>query len=379
MMSRRESLASPAALFAPVPLQGAKGRSVLVIGAGVAGLAAAHMLRAAGHRVTVIEARDRICGRISSSRIWPGVPVDLGASWIHGTRGNPPSALADEAGAERLPTSHDSAITLDSTCRPLYQEPAMVRADAVVKTARVAVKERDQIPEPLAQGLDIRLGPAATAFAPEDDRVSFTLVGGDVRTADQTVVTLAIGVPQSRTIRFAAPLARHPQAEIDGLGMGLLNKCWLRFDRIAWPDDVDWVEWHGPRHGHWAQRVSLTPSLGAPVMLGFNASAQSREIEVPGDAATADAAHATLRTTFGADFPALLAAQVTRWSKDPSALGSHSVNAVRTCAGTRAALHGVDWDGRLFSAGEAASQDHSGTMHGALMPGLAAASFLSLG
>ncbi len=59
---------------------------VVVIGAGIAGLAAAQVLCDAGLRVTVLEARDRIGGRIFTHR--PGVtetPVELGAEFIHGS------------------------------------------------------------------------------------------------------------------------------------------------------------------------------------------------------------------------------------------------------------------------------------------------------
>lgn len=62
---------------------------VVVIGAGIAGLAAAQHLTNAGKRCVVLEARDRVGGRIWTSREWADLPVDLGASWIHGTDGNP--------------------------------------------------------------------------------------------------------------------------------------------------------------------------------------------------------------------------------------------------------------------------------------------------
>ena len=62
---------------------------LLVVGAGVAGLAAAGYAAGQGLRCVVLEARDRVGGRIWTSAEWPKVPVDLGASWIHGTDGNP--------------------------------------------------------------------------------------------------------------------------------------------------------------------------------------------------------------------------------------------------------------------------------------------------
>src|SRR3954469_17920912 len=58
---------------------------IVVIGAGVAGLAAARACERRGHRVAVLEARDRIGGRIHTLRPrgWP-VPVEAGAEFVHG-------------------------------------------------------------------------------------------------------------------------------------------------------------------------------------------------------------------------------------------------------------------------------------------------------
>jgi monoamine oxidase len=59
----------------------------VVIGAGVAGLAAGRVLAAAGQRVAVVEARDRIGGRIFTRRVAAArgiLPIELGAEFIHG-------------------------------------------------------------------------------------------------------------------------------------------------------------------------------------------------------------------------------------------------------------------------------------------------------
>lgn len=58
--------------------------SVLVIGAGIAGLAAAYHLRQAGIKATVLEARDRIGGRVWTDRDFADIPVEFGAELIHG-------------------------------------------------------------------------------------------------------------------------------------------------------------------------------------------------------------------------------------------------------------------------------------------------------
>jgi phytoene dehydrogenase-like protein len=86
------------------------GKSVAVIGAGMAGLAAAGALARAGADVTVYEARTRIGGRVVTSTLWPDLPCDLGASWIHGPIGNPIKKLAKAAGAATVRTRYESAV-----------------------------------------------------------------------------------------------------------------------------------------------------------------------------------------------------------------------------------------------------------------------------
>lgn len=81
-------------------------RRVLVLGAGIAGLAAARALVERGVEVVVLEARDRIGGRCHTR-----AGIDLGAHWIHGTEGNPITAAARELGLGALFVGGDSTYT----------------------------------------------------------------------------------------------------------------------------------------------------------------------------------------------------------------------------------------------------------------------------
>jgi monoamine oxidase len=405
---------------------------VVVIGAGLAGLAVARQLKDAGWAVVVLEARDRLGGRIHTSRQWPQWPMDLGASWVHGLKGNPLTALAREAGARMVETSYDSSLTLDTAGRSF--EPDDSPAQAMLNRALKAAEQRsqdqsvmaalealpqwpqvtpkvregvlhhvnatleqeyggaadelsawhgsdsaefgggdalfpdgfDQLVGHAAKGLDVRLLTPVAKVAP--GRV--TLADGRELLASHIVVTVPLGVLQAGSIRFEQDLLPGRTKAIESLRMGLLNKCWLRFDRVHWPSEVDWIEWQGPEVGRWGQWVSLAQRLKAPVLLGFNAAHSARSLEALSDNDTAASAHDALRAMFGNGFPAPQAAQITRWGRDPQSLGSYSFNAIGTSRKTREALGGADWEGALWFAGEATEPAHFGTAHGAWMSGL---------
>ena len=91
---------------------------VIIIGAGMAGLAAARRLRENDFSVLLLEARDRIGGRIWTDYSL-GMPLDMGASWIHGVRGNPVTELAEEFNVETAVTDYDNQIIYDYDGRKL--------------------------------------------------------------------------------------------------------------------------------------------------------------------------------------------------------------------------------------------------------------------
>lgn len=79
---------------------------VAVIGAGMAGLAAAHALAGQGRRVVVLEGRNRLGGRLQTED-----GFDWGAHWVHGSEGNPLGPLIRKLGVQSLFVGGDSTYT----------------------------------------------------------------------------------------------------------------------------------------------------------------------------------------------------------------------------------------------------------------------------
>ena len=96
---------------------------VVVVGAGIAGLTVANALAHGGVECVVLEARDRIGGRLHTVDL-AGSPVDLGGSWIH-MPGREPDARLRRAGRcplpQREPAARAGRLRLrarDGGCRP---------------------------------------------------------------------------------------------------------------------------------------------------------------------------------------------------------------------------------------------------------------------
>lgn len=415
-------------------------QKIIVVGAGIAGLAAAHELQRAGHAVEVLEARERIGGRIHTSRLWTDAPMDLGASWIHEVDGNPLADLVTSLGVRTTATRYDSSIAYGRSGKP-FSAARVQRAEQLQRRIERAIAaaqdaESDQslqaaveagldwetldasdrelvemllnstieheyagatrelstwwwdddvgfdggdvifpqgfgaIPEHLARGLSIRLGQPVQRIAWDADGVAVSAAGRTLR-ADRVIVSVPLGVLKAAAIEFAPRLPSAKRRAIEALGMGVLNKCFLRFPKAFWPADVDWIERVPERRGEWTEWLSLARALRQPVLLGFNAADYGRAIESRDDAQIVAEAMRVLRGLYG-EIPEPLGQQITRWASDPFALGSYSFNALGSEPKMRDDL-AASIDGCVYFAGEATHRKHFATAHGAYLSGLRAA------
>ena len=108
---------------------------VVVVGAGISGLAAARAIKKKGHSVLVLEARDRVGGRLLNAPIAGGHITEIGGEYVGPTQDRI-KALADAVGVKRFPTYNSgSNVLIVEGQRSLYDAVPGIPGDADVLKA----------------------------------------------------------------------------------------------------------------------------------------------------------------------------------------------------------------------------------------------------
>src|SRR5450432_950686 len=166
-LSRRRvlGLAAAAAAIRPVYAAPAQNPDVVVVGAGVAGLAAARVLIAGGHSVMVLEASPRIGGRVFTDIATFGVPFDRGAAWIHGADDNVMTGLARYYGFETVVDEPQEILYVGGKRANAAESENYDRAyEALGEGIGVAAHDTDDMPASAA--MPTSLPPAQAAWLP---------------------------------------------------------------------------------------------------------------------------------------------------------------------------------------------------------------------
>jgi monoamine oxidase len=388
---------------------------VAIIGAGAAGLSAAHALQGSGLSVIVLEARDRAGGRAHTIMAAPGIPFDLGCGWLHSADHNRFVAIADQLNFEidkTLPPWRDRAV---GNVFPLEERADFIRSlDEFFDRAEQAAKGGRDAPADTCLEPGNRWNPMIDAVSSyingcELDRVSIldldayedTEINWRVRrgygalmaaygascplalncavnlidhsgkqlrietalgtlTANKVIITVPTNLIANETIRFHPALSAKVDAAF-GLPLGLADKVMLALDEPeALPKDGNL---RGATMRTAMGSYHLRP-FGQACIEGYFGGSFAQELEEAGDGAFAAQSIDEIAALLGNDYRRKLKPLAeSRWSHDPFARGSYS-HALPGHAGKRAVL-AAPVDGRLFFAGEATSPNFFSTAHGA--------------
>ncbi|MBI4517941.1 MAG: FAD-dependent oxidoreductase [Deltaproteobacteria bacterium] len=272
---------------------------VVVIGAGMAGVTAARALARQGLAVAVVEARDRIGGRIYSVRDFCAVPVEGGAEFVHtGDAETWPEIHSASLTVRPCPLARNSMFNLggrtlwlpwilmqpsvwpsfpilrqirrigsqDISAREFierhgFRGQARIMAEMTLTAhlpgsiddvgVRGLLEDRvlkletgsyhrvtdgyDRLPSYIGKGLDIRLGFVVETVRWAPDGVRLIARDGREITARATISTLPFGVLKSGAVRFVPELPEHKRSTFAHLEMGPVLKLLLHFKEPFWP------------------------------------------------------------------------------------------------------------------------------------------------
>ncbi|KAL0362716.1 UNVERIFIED_CONTAM: Lysine-specific histone demethylase 12 [Sesamum calycinum] len=388
--------------------------SVIIIGAGLAGLAAARQLRSFGFKVLVLEGRNRPGGRVYTQKMGQEgnyAAVDLGGSVITGIHANPLGVLARQLSIplhkvrDKCPLyKPDGNPLMKKLIRRSNEERQLLdwhfanlefsNAGSLSNLSAAYWDQDDpyemggdhcflaggnwRLIRALCKGVPILYGKTVETIRYGNEGAE-VIAGNQVFQADMVLCTVPLGVLKKGKIRFEPELPEKKLAAIERLGFGLLNKVAMVFTHNFWGEDLDTfgsLRESSHHRGEFFLFYSYHTVSGAPVLVALVAGEAAQLFENTDPASCVHHVLSILRGIYapkGIHVPNPLQSICTRWGTDPLSYGSYSHIRVQSS--------GNDYDilaepvgGRLFFGGEATTRQYPATMHGAYLSGLREAS-----
>lgn len=406
------------------------GKTVIVVGAGISGLAAAKKLKEKGFTVIVLEAQDKVGGRLRTNRTL-GVGFDEGASWIHGIEDNPITELAqlaqmntfetidnslksyDIGGILRSATNYNNAedelyTILDSMMNSgdatqsfqtvfnnLYPTKANDRlwkfllstyvtfdtgdlnnlssllyneGEEFDGAEKIVTNGYDTIANYLADGLNIQLNQRVSKVDYSDTKIQVSH-NATTTEADYVLVSVPLGVLKANSIQFVPSLPTTKQNAIQKVGMNCVNKFLLVWDTAFW-DDVQYISYTPEtidKFNYFVNVKKFHPTTNA--LMTFAYADYARQTETMTDAQVIDEIMLHLKDMYGNSIPNPTNLLRTKWQTNENSFGAYSYTAVGTEMEHFEQL-AEEVNDKLFFAGEHTNVDYFSTAHGAYLSGL---------
>lgn len=216
---------------------------VLVVGAGPAGLTAAHLLRRAGVEVEVLEAGPTHGGRIRHDLDVADFPIPLGAEWVH-VDGSILDEIVDDpsvdVGIDLVGYGPDDEVAIvgpgGDVVAVLPIEPEVFDGDTKFRGSSWLDFYDTNVVPGIADV--IRYDTPIVEIDHGGDRVVATDAAGGTHTADRIIVTVPLRILQRRELAFVPPLEPERLAVIDEATVWSGFKAFIEFEEAFYPAAV---------------------------------------------------------------------------------------------------------------------------------------------
>ena len=408
------------------------GKTVLIIGAGISGLAAAKKLKDKGFTVIVLEAQEKIGGRLRTDRSL-GIAFDEGASWIHGPNGNPITNLASQAGANtyltdddnlavfdnngtaysdtflnsqytqfenalnavrRAGTQTDSFQTIFNSLYPTqvnnrlwkYMLSAYLEFDTGGDISKLSSKYffddeafsgkdvivtngYDKVANLLGQGLDIRLNSRVTEINYNATK-SLVKVNENSIEADYVIVSVPLGVLKNTSISFQPSLPASKLSAIQNIQMGNVNKFLFIWNTPFWDTNIQYIGYTPETKGKFNYFMNMLKFLPTTNgLMTFAFGDYATVTETMTDAQINSEVMAQLKSIYGNNIPNPTNMLRTKWGKNINTFGAYSFATNGTTSDDFDTM-ATEINNKLFFAGEHTERNYRGTVHGAYLSGI---------
>jgi monoamine oxidase len=429
----QSSLTSACSLLETEENQVLTDKKIIIIGAGISGLAAAKKLKAAGFTVVVLEAQEKSGGRLRTDRSI-GIAFDEGASWIHGPKGgNPITAIASQAGAstyltddeslriydqsgkeyntDLLDTEYDlfeAALTavrkagtdtqsFEAIFNSLYPEKGKERLwkymlsaylefdsggdisnlsskyfydDEAFPGADVIITNGyDKVAEFLGKGLDIKLNSRVTEINYGAAK-PFVKAGGTTYEADYILVTVPLGVLKNKSIAFSPALPSEKTKAIENTQMGNINKFLLVWKSAFWDANTQYIGYTPETKGKFNYFMNVNKFLpSSNALMTFAFGKYATQTETMSDAQITTEIMSHLKSIYGNNISNPIQFLRTKWGSNINSFGSYSF-ATNGSGPLNFDTLSNAVSNKLFFAGEHTEREYRGTVHGAYLSGI---------